>query len=60
MNISKKIGNFLVTGNLGDSTSLANIVGALTTPVEQVMLVKISCFTEVAAWIIVDSSLNSG
>jgi hypothetical protein len=60
LDVSKHVSNFIIASNLSDGTSLADVIAALVTPVEHVMLVQIEAFTNITAWLISNLALDSG
>jgi hypothetical protein len=59
LNVSEHISNFFVASNLSDGTCLADVIAALFTPIEHVMLVQIEALTSITAWLISNLARNS-
>ena len=60
LNVSKHTCDFLAAGNLSNGAGLADVITALVTPIEHVMLVKIDTLADITAGLISDLTLNTG
>ena len=60
LNVSEQICYILITGYHGHCAGLADIEAAIVASVEEVVLVKLDCIAELAAWVVLDCSLDRG